>query len=600
MRRTKIWQAAIPTSLLAVSACGHISPYVAPDMPIQTVPGATPGQGGTTPLDNSLNYAIAQASAWRAKANAVSNTQLSLFAVALPTSAVAAYYGITGDRGSSAITALAGTSAGAFGLSMLSQSRPRQSIYLAGTNAMACVIWSAAPFAMPQSVYTQISTNTQRLSKRTKSVVDAAGDLDAEISKQAASGLDWSPEQQAYMKALVTQVDAAREHVKGTDEVITAAHGLLAAIDMAATQVYAHTMQIESMVNLQLSEREPSPEAVLQVAKEFSGSITSLQLSLAPPPETPVVSPASPPDTRDTGGEGVTSSSARENADKIAAAMAALQQKQRQLDSALSGYDAARATLEGQVNAHAQAMKAAAEIKACKAEGIAPMSITPADLAPAVSKDSTYEVTINGGSGIFNTRLVGATGNDVSISYANTPYPSRSPVIKFGPDASGSQSVAFADTNNTSAAPIIVTFSIGDSQEQRQKASTMPPGSRVLHFKPPPEEFPPTDAACEGAISRSRTIVFQAAFAGASQPPKSLAFIDGDWREKTREAAQAYIYRTVPNPDKSQPAACFLTDLADQNEAFRKNLFADAARLNGSMAKCGKGYETPEKCWDKN
>ena len=598
MKRTNSWKASLPAALLALSGCANVNPYVAPKSNIST--GIAGPADRAKALNDSLNYAIHQGDLWRGKANAVANSQTALYAVALPTSAVAAYYGITGDRGSSAITALTGVSAGAFGLSMLSQSRPRQAIYLAGTNAMACVVWSAAPFAMPQTVYDDVEAKAGTLGASAANVSAAAGDLLNEARLKATSGLPWTDEQKAYIEALAGQSEAAQAHLSGTAEIISSAYGLLSAIDMAATQVTAHTLSIESMVNVQLAAREPSPEAVLQVAREFSGSLKSLQSSLVPPAAPAVPNPAAPAAAAPPSGF-VGMAISTTDAQKITAAMTDLSQKQTALNTALRTYDGERATLVGRVAAHSSAVDAAAAIKACKAEGVQPMSITPTNLTPAVKKGSTYEVTINGGSGVFNTRLVGTTGNDVSISYANSPYPSRSPVITFGDKATGSQSVAFADTNDTNTAPIIVTFSID--------AAAPPPGKNqplnsqknasTLYFVPPPEAFPPTEAGCEAAMPESKAIVFQAAFAGTSDPQKDLSFIDGDWRKETRQAAQAYIYRTIQNPDKTQPAACYLKDLAENDDDFKARLFSDAGILNGSMTKCGAGYDTPQKCWAK-
>jgi cytochrome P450 len=100
-------------------------------------------------------------------------------------------------------------------------------------------------------------------------------------------------------------------------------------------------------------------------------------------------------------------------------------------------------------------------------------------------------------------------------------------------------------------------------------------------------------------MPESKAIVFQAAFAGTSDPQKDLSFIDGDWHKETRQAAQAYIYRTIQNPNKTQPAACYLKDLAENDDDFKARLFSDAGILNGSMTKCGAGYDTPQKCWAK-
>ena len=600
MKRTNSWKVSLPVALFALSGCANVNPYVAPKSNIST--GIASPADRAKALNDSLNYAIQQGDMWRGKANAVANSQTALYAVALPTSAVAAYYGITGDRGSSAITALSGVSASAFGLAYLSQSRPRQAIYLAGTNAMACVVWSAAPFAMPQTVYNDIEAKAGTLGTSAAHVSAAASNLLNDARLQAASGLPWTDEQKAYIEALAGQAEAAQAHLAGTADIISSAYKLLSAIDMAATQVSAHTLSIESMVNVQLAAREPSPEAVLQVAREFSGSLKSLQSSLAPPAAPAVPNPAAPAagTPADVAKMGISTTDAQ----KITAAITDLSNKQTALNNALRAYDGERATLVGRVAAHSNAVDAAAAIKACKAEGVQPMSITPAELTPAVKKGSTYEVTINGGSGIFNTRLVGTTGNDVSISYANSPYPSRSPVITFGDKATGSQSVAFADTNDINAAPIIVTFRIdaaapNDTPPAKNQQIYSQQDTSTLYFVSPPKAFPPTEAGCEAAMPESKAIVFQAAFAGTSDPQKGLSFIDGDWRKETREAAQAYIYRTIQNPDKTQPAACFLKDLVESNDDFKTRLFSDAGILNGSMTKCGAGYDTPQKCWDK-
>src|SRR5262249_17239830 len=79
---------------------------------------------------------------------------------------------------------------------------------------------------------------------------------------------------------LITRGDAAVTEARAQE---TSGYKLVAAISTAPQELLAHTKQISSIVNLQLSRAPPSPDAVFAVASKLRSGADALTAAVAPP-----------------------------------------------------------------------------------------------------------------------------------------------------------------------------------------------------------------------------------------------------------------------------------------------------------------------------
>lgn len=569
----------LTTVLLALGGCGTLSPYVESEK--------SPYRDVKTDLDRSINYTIGQARAWRTKANSVSNSQTSLYALALPTSAVAAYFAITGDRGTSAITALTGVSLGATGISYLTQSSPRQTIYIAGTNALACVIWSSAPYGMPKDELNRFTSDTASLASSKATASSALGQLNAAITQAEAVSKNWSDEEKAFLLGLKTFSSSAQTEISKTDQVQASAGALKGVINAAPLRIIGRTDAIKSEVDAQLRTLEPNPEAIKQIGNEFASGLRAAVQPASPPTETV------PPKTPARGGLGM---AVVDGSAEYAALVAA----KANLEQALSNMRGFSASVSATVTANADAMDALAEIEACKPEGYqGRMTITPNNTSPTVAPGSQYKLKINGGSGVFNARAVGTQGNDVTITYDNAPFPSRNPIINFGPNAKGQQSIVFTDTNAPTANPITVDFTITSGTPNTETNSSTTTGGGVTRVITPPKT--PARGALLGAqlctedLSSAQVKILQSALVGSGAASSKGRFIDGAWGKRTDQAAIDFLSRYTNVRGAVDPYCTFQNEM-DLNPSFRATVFGFARNVKLDVMDCTV-FNDVSGCW---
>lgn len=479
---------------------------------------------GTTSqrMDRSFAYTLEQARIWRRRANGHSNSQQALYAVALPTSAVAAYFAITGDRGESAITALTATSGSAFALSRLSQSRPRQRVYLAGADALTCVLWRAAPLAMPDGTYQDVKLQ----------IADISGQADkVAVVSRALIAANASLNDPDMNGAVVAALEDAKTESQSAMQTAGAAGELLALVDAAPVQVLAQTQKIASAVSQQLVALEPDPDAVLDVARTMKSSFLGLKDALAPPAKTSE-------EQKTASGSEVAQDAATQTARN---ALLTLQAETARLG-------ALRARLAANIAAHRSAMTKAGSLDGCTAtSALQPVSISPATANPKVKAGTSYNLVLSGGSGAFDVRVTGGNTKGVTISYQNSPYPSRYPIVNFGEDASGAVSVSIRDVANPDDAGAEIAFEVGagNDDEIKDKGAGNGSGRDEVPLKEP--DVPPDTASgrviafsCP-SLDQGQTAIVQLALLSVRRGARDNAsFVDGAWGPATDHAAQFY------------------------------------------------------------
>lgn len=554
---TKLAFCTLATGLitaLTLAGCASLSPHQSPD-PAELAKSPNLLEGSTPErMDRSFAYTVEQARIWQKRANGHSNNQQALYAVALPTSAVAAYYAITGDRGDSAITALSSVSAGAFGLSYLSQSRPRQTVYLAGAEALTCVLWRAAPLAMPKDRYDGLQNSASQIEGLTAAV---------QASRDALNAATRTGAEPSLKNEIDTALGKAETEVSAAANASAGAYGLLAEVDMMPVQMLAQTQKVASMVSRQLVALEPSPESVLEVARGFNPAVRSLRSSLT-------AAPAAEPQTK-SDPKGATLGSQTQ--------LDAL----RNLQSATAALQARRVVVAGIVEAHRAALNSAVSLDGCLAEGaFAPVTISPAATAAGVKAGTTYSLVLSGGSGAFDVRVVGGNTTDVSISYVNSPYPSRYPIVNFGANASGVVSVSIRDVAAVGDDGVEIQFTINptgsNDKAGNRKFDTTNDGEIPLSDAQPPAETRSgrlSQQSCAD-LSAQQVAIVQLALLSTRAGTDNSYFVDGVWGERTSVAARAYWKTAFGDSLEGSNPKCDWAVALNSSAAFRTNVLNQA------------------------
>lgn len=585
---------AVSALTFICAGCAQFNPYVAPDQKLLFQ--ATESRDV---MNESLNYALAQTNAWRSKANQISNTQNALYAVALPASAVAAYYAITGDRGNSAITALTGVSASSYSLSLLSQSRPRQSVYLAGTQAMSCVIWSAAPLAMPAEQVKLVAESTMKLSNSVTIVLEKLDKLQMAITS-ASSIKDLGTEEKNKLQAAKLYLSSVDEVANSAPQSISRAYSLLAAINEAGVKVGARVIAIESEVNMQILAQEPKPEAILQVATEFSSNLRLLRDSLGSSGDLSEGAPKS--SIEETAGEAdnIDGSKSDELA-QLKRAMTEITSSVKDLQNSVSRLKTIKLTVDAIVDGHADAMKVADEVAKCKVEGrSSQISIFPSAKSIKMNPGSKYNFNIKGGSGFFNVEAVGTNVEGTKISRANTAFSGRAPIIEFAESATGKQTIIVSDINDEHVTPVEITFlfeaisGVNEEQSKNDGESESDPITHVLSGGEIDETgaFINDRENCSIDDSEARVNVVQSAIVGVKL--RSSNFIDSKWGSNTKSGLKEYLDLRFGLNVSEEESACALANQLAKTKVNRFFFYRDATKGSGNFS----NYQDVDRIWN--
>lgn len=581
----------------------------------------------------SVDFALGSARAMATHANDSSLRQSLLFGVAIPAAAVAAYYGITGEGSTDAISGLGVTATTAFGVATLTNATPKQRIYIAGTRALSCVAWAAAPLIMTTADYDRmvshlLSTLTKENTLELGQITTAISTVELKRSEWAETGAELGDLDAALQKTR-SLLDRGNAAVLASRNARASGGALQAAMQAAPLRIVAQTKAIEAAVNLQLSQQQPSVEAVTSMVGQFRTASDSLIATLAPPKTPAATSQPDPAPQTATGIDpaklvDTTTDERIANANKeMAAAIEQMASARRKVGGLIDALEGDTAALNTIVVPRAEAARSGEHIEACMVnENAAPaFSVTPADANVEIAQGETQMFTLAGGSGIYSASLSGAETGKVTIEWpGSSPFANRLPTIKIDALAKAPATfrVVFTDLG-ASPQSKVVTFSIkapaktgtrdddlvdgpgGDSDTGPDEASAAS-GPQIAVGR---SDSSPAGKAME---VRRRAIAQLAFYAGSGQTPKAPD-IDGDWGLKTDLMARAYLTREIGAPrttregmqsqlrdllrSDSAETRFFnrATEVAMRNPDALKSVFA----ANGKLAGCKP--DQLRACW---
>ncbi len=591
------WKSIQKLSLLVClgsGACASYNPYVTPD------PALYPTVRENTLTANEISYAQAQVDLWRQKANSVSNSQLYLNSVILPTALTAANFAVTGDRGESAITTLSTVALGGLTLRELSRSNPRQAIYMSGIKALECLAWNAAPLALDASTINRLNQNVVDLEIEMTPLTTSVADLETAIAAIKAESAGWSAAGKVKLASIELVVQTAKTELSDAKLTLDGANALSGALTKAPGQLRARIGSIQYEVDNQLRQQEASPEQILGIAAGFSTALQSYVSSITPTAETGDGQISNTNSRRDDG--------AKATPGEIAA-LGELQSKLTLMKASLAKLQTSKAKLKSIAASNALAVTATDSFADCEVEGVVkPITIIPPDLIREVSADE-HGVTITGGSGYFDVSKVGRKAEGFDIKYEpNTTRKKTDATFVVSDGFSGDQIVAIRDTSNLDVAPVYVTFRAKPAEQETKPGDPGgngqgdQGGANGVNQIITPGGIVNTNVRigrtvpCKAKPSKAEARIMQSAILGARVEPFTPGFIDGIWGNKSKAAAKKYL--ALYNIEVVDPAllSCRIIGLVERDPGFRRDFFNDASKIKSDRMKC-EVWNNIELCW---
>src|SRR5688572_9267375 len=249
---------------VSLSGCVMVSPHIKSDR-LMTLP-----EGDATRFYGDLPESIAAVNDLRRRyvdaVGEMSTIQNSIGAGLIPLSALALYKGITSSSDSTqrwlAAAGIGGAAAYAF--STAYSSRPRQTVYLAGADALGCLVTSTRPYLYEKSEF-----GTDKGSDR-KTFLGALEYLAASADRLARR-LATSP-------ALPETAEAQRT-LESARLTLGKARTLHAQVRLAGTRLREKALEVQNQVSVEVLKTEPdltavfrSLETIREHAFRFSGS----------------------------------------------------------------------------------------------------------------------------------------------------------------------------------------------------------------------------------------------------------------------------------------------------------------------------------------
>jgi hypothetical protein len=428
-------------SALLLSGCSLINPHVTADMERPTFapaegikPGDTAASGGPgaatdtaaqAPEDiqfaGGVGTAIDYANSWRTRYYEAVGDQSKLkngIAIAvIPASAAALYFGISGNASRDVIAGLATGAAGLLGLGIFLESDDRQRVYLAGHEALGCVILASAPLLVPQDQFDQLRTDVNGWSPPGANQAQITTNLENSLvgkiaaMQQALSAVDdiaakMREKDLSKDPALVageTEMAAARQLISDSSATLGAANAFINRISGAEPEIVARVDNVVAKVSEQITKTEPDIAAITQITGGLSSAAG--RIATIPPPK--AVAKATP-----TGAEPNLQGAQRTEAEDLRAQLATALGKLRATSSEL-------ASIAGKVRAFLTAQdertKAVGKIEDCGLNSLAiGVQINPPDTAVTLTPGQNYSVIISGGKRPYSAVL--SAGEGVALS----------------------------------------------------------------------------------------------------------------------------------------------------------------------------------------
>ena len=335
----------------------------------------------------AINYANGWRDAYYKAVGEQSMLRNGIAFAVIPASATALFVGITGDsrRSKDAITALAVGAAGLLGLGTFLESSDRQLVYLAGHQALGCVILASRALLIDQDSFNVFVQALEELRNGTK--INALREAREEVAKLSTeTGISASLKNEADQ-----QVKDADNLLGSIDEVRKNGIRLKAKIDRAGPEVVASVDNIVAAVSVQIVKTEPDIAAITGLTVGFestAGRIATLpkfdEAGADKDEKAELLGDDSPEVER-----------------RLRTAIVNLRSKAGALARTIN-------TVGARTEEYLELQKTVGKIEDCNvAEVVTGLTITPPEGTAELEPGQTYSIVITGGKRPYSAQLVG-------------------------------------------------------------------------------------------------------------------------------------------------------------------------------------------------
>jgi peptidoglycan hydrolase-like protein with peptidoglycan-binding domain len=483
--------AAVSIGSLLLSGCSLINPHVTPDMPrptfgpAQSIGADGKSQGAPAPkvefagdVGTAIDYANSWIDAYYEAVGDQSKLKNGIALVAVPASAAALYFGVTGNASRDVITGLATGVAGLIGLGTFLESDDRQRVYLAGGEAIGCIILTSRSLMVPQTDFDAIATSTNELVAATDETEQARSAANA-----AADALRAAKANHPALLGAANQLADADKLIADSRATATAAGAFLKRISVAGLEIVTRVRNVTMKVSEEITRTEPDLASITSITGGLSGAAGRVGNI---PPAQPIAKPTG-------GAAGITAMSGASEAEKLLEAN--LQQALEKL-RASSIKTAAAATkvrslmiLQESTNlpsfpAQSEADKAAGKLENCGLENLTiGIQIDPASNQVTLKPGESYSFTITGGKRPYAAVLSEGRPEGIALLRGGFDQQPFLATVTTDKDKTKAGNFALAIGDATTAPPVLINFKI-DAAAGASGGTTAPGGTTPTTPKP--------------------------------------------------------------------------------------------------------------------
>jgi len=381
----------------------------------------------------------------------------------IPLAAAALYLGIIGEAGTNTMAALGVTGAAAYGMSSYLESRPRQSVYLAGADAIGCSVLSVTPWLVMQDDFDSLNYAlvgySNRVVRSNPNIVDVSFNNRKSLTVAISNALAKAARLEALSNAFSSmdiidvrinvaqsRVTEARTRISRADESRQKGLILRSEIVTAHLRLYNQLMNIRDQVSKQVIRTEPQLDEILG----YIGSLASSSSIFAPTPLQPGAPAGEVGVTESAEDNGPRSLRADETAELIAA--------ESELDTELALLAESVAAIENLVSQVDAAKANVTTLASCIPEDLVlPMEILPRHPITFFADTSgTTAVFVKHGKKPFVPRILGPTASAESGITVESPRDlGPDLIIKANAPQRGDYTLLVTDADGTTATKAI-------------------------------------------------------------------------------------------------------------------------------------------------
>lgn len=484
-----------------ISGCSLINPHVTPEMDRPTFsaqPSKTAGKAPELPpieFAGGVGTAIDYANSWRqAYYDAVgdqSKLKNGIALVAVPAAATALYFGISGDAGRDVITGLATGVAGMLGLGSFLESSDRQKVYLAGSQALGCVILASAPLLVPKDQFEQfredvdgtlpgselaaLKGNQAGLAAAEKiaqdnSLTGKLADTQVKLADvvAAVAALRKVKSDHPALQDAETQMTAARQLIADSSGTVGVAAAYIARILGAEPEIIARVDDVVAKVSVEIVKTEPNIAAITQITGGLSNAAGRIVNIPAPKA---VGASATPPVSNKSQSAG--NPTLEELLDQLTGNLSAALDRLRISSAALV---ASTARVRGFLTAQDERARVVGKIEACGLDNLAiGVTINPAVTEVTLKPGQDYNVIISGGKRPYAAVLAGGhIPEGVTLSRGGFDQQPVVATVSTDKDKTKAGNFALAISDATDAGGVLINFTVEDSAAPKKTDATGP------------------------------------------------------------------------------------------------------------------------------